>query len=199
MERTKIFTSRNIAWFAVLLTLTVVFQLFGSYLKIGGTTFSFVLIPIVLGGIMLGPLCGALLGFAFGLTTLLAGVFGMDAFTMILFNNTPWMTALICLVKGTAAGVVSAYLYKWISKKNKYAAVFVAAAAAPVVNTGLFILGALTISGVIKANFVADGQTVIYFLIIVCAGVNFLVELALNLVLAPAVFRVTEVIEKRKY
>lgn len=199
MEKTKILSSRNIAWFAVLLALTVLLQLFGSYIKIGGTTFSFVLIPIVLGGLIMGPLFGTLLGFAFGLTTLLAGVFGMDAFTSVLFNESPWITALICIGKGTAAGAGSALLYKLIRRKNKYAAVFTAAAAAPVINTGLFILGALLLSDVLKANFVADGTTVIYFLVIGCAGINFLVELALNLVLAPTLYRLDEIAEKRKY
>ena len=77
------------------------------------------------------------------------------------------------------------------------AATFVASAAAPVINTGLFILGALImVRDTLTANFV-NGTSVIYFLIIGCAGVNFLIELALNLVVAPALVRVTRALEKR--
>lgn len=192
----KLFTSKNVTYLAVLLAFVIVLQLFGSYIKIGATTFSFVLVPIVLGGILLGPVFGMILGFAFGLTVLLMGVFAVDGFTMILFNDSPIITTLICLVKGVAAGVVPAFVYRWISKKNKYVAVFVASATAPIVNTGLFIIGALFLSSTLQANFLQDGTSVIYFLVIVCAGVNFLVELAINLVLAPAVYRVAEVVNK---
>ena len=39
---------------------------------------------------------------------------------------------------------------------------------------------------VLNDNFVANGETLIHFLIIGCAGINFLVELSINVVLAPA-------------
>lgn len=54
MERKKFFTSRNIAFLAVLTALVVVLQLWGSYIRIGGTNLSFVLVPIVLGAVMVG-------------------------------------------------------------------------------------------------------------------------------------------------
>ncbi|MFR6056029.1 MAG: hypothetical protein ACLUHK_05520 [Eubacteriales bacterium] len=37
-ERGKLFTSRNIAWFAILLALTVVLQIWGSAIRIGANT-----------------------------------------------------------------------------------------------------------------------------------------------------------------
>lgn len=195
MEK-KLFSSKNVTYLSVLLAFVIVLQLFGSYFKIGATTFSFVLLPIVLGGVLLGPVAGLILGFAFGFTVLLMGVFGIDAFTMILFNDSPIITSLICLVKGIAAGVVPAFIYKFFSNKSKYSSVFAASAAAPIVNTGLFIVGALFLKSTLQANFIEDGTSIMYFLIIGCAGVNFLVELAINLVLAPALYRVSEVVSK---
>ena len=74
---------------------------------------------------------------------------------------------------------------------------FLASICAPLVNTVLFVLLCLTLSGALNASgFIADGQSVVYFLIIVCAGVNFLVELAVNLVVAPALFRVVGVLDR---
>ena len=67
-----------------------------------------------------------------------------------------------------------------------------AAAAAPVINTGLFIIGALFLSDTLRANFVAEGTSVLYFLIIGCAGVNFIVEFLVNLLVAPALYRVVK-------
>lgn len=182
---------------AILLALTVVLQFFGSSIRIGATSFSLVLIPIVLGGVLLGPGSGAFLGLVFGAITLWAGISGTDAFTAILFADHPFLTALTCLGKGTTAGAGAGLMFRLLGKKNKYAAVFAAAASAPLLNTGLFILGALTMSDTLSANFVADGSTVIYFLVVVCAGINFIVEFFVNLLVSPALFRVSEVIQKQ--
>lgn len=197
MERKRFFSARNIAYFAVLLALVVVLQTCGGFFKIGATSLSFVLVPIVLGGILLGPLAGGLLGFAFGFIVLMYGVSGADPFTAILVTNHPFLTTLVCIVKGTAAGIASGFAYKLLAKKNALAGVIVASALAPIVNTGLFILGALTMSGTISANFVAADSTLVYFLFIGCAGINFLIEFAINLVLSPAIHRVVIVVEKQ--
>ena len=179
------FSARNISVLAVLVALVVVLQVCGGYFKIGATSLSFVLVPIVLGGILLGPMAGAFLGFIFGFIVLIYGVTGADPFTFILFGEHPVLTALTCLVKGL------------ISRKNSYVAVFVASAFAPILNTGLFILGALLMSDTLNSNFVADGQTLVYFLFIGCAGINFIIEFAINMVLSPAVFTVDRVVRRR--
>lgn len=197
MKRKRFFSAKNIAYFAALLALVVVLQTCGGFFKIGATSLSFVLVPIVLGGILLGPLAGGLLGFAFGFIVLMYGVAGADPFTAILVTNHPVLTTLVCIVKGVAAGVVSAYVYKLIARKNMLAAVITTSAVAPIVNTGLFILGALTMSGTLTENFVAPDSTFVYFLFIGCAGVNFLVEFAINFVLSPALHRVVLVVEHK--
>ena len=63
----RLFSAKYVTTLAVLLALVVLFQVFGSYIKIGTTSFSFVLVPIVLGGVLLGVIAGAILGFAFSL------------------------------------------------------------------------------------------------------------------------------------
>ncbi len=182
---------------AILLALTVVLQLFGSNIRIGATSFSLVLIPIVLGGILLGPGSGAFLGLVFGVITLGAGIFGTDPFTAILFEDHPLLTTLTCLGKGTAAGFGAGLLFRVIQPKNTHLALFAASAAAPILNTGLFILGALTMADTLSLNFVESGTSVIYFLVIGCAGINFIVEFLVNLVATPALYRVWEVLKKR--
>ena len=195
-RRKPFFTAKNIAFLAVLVALVVVLQIWGGYIRIGATSLSFVLVPIVLGAVLLGPLAGAFLGFVFGLIVLIYGITGVDGFTYILFADHPVLTSALCLVKGIAAGLVAGLLFKPVSKKNPYAGVFVASVSAPIVNTGLFILGGPLMSGTLEANFVADGSTVIYFLIIGCAGVNFLVEFAINAVASPAIYTVMRVVGK---
>ena len=193
----KFFTARNVAYLAILLALVIVLQACSGFFKIGTTSLSFVLIPIVLGGMLLGVWAGAILGFAFGLVVIIDAVCGLDPFTLILLQESPFFTVFLCLLKGTLAGVVSALLFKLINKKNKYVAVFVATIAAPIVNTGIFILGGLCISGLISSLFLDGSTSVIYFLVIVCAGINFIIEFSINLVFSPALYTVDRVVEKR--
>ena len=198
MVKEKFFSAKRVTGMAVLLALVIVLQLFGGYIKIGATPLSFVLVPIVLGGILYGIGVGVLLGLAFGIVVLIQGITGVDGFTMILFQDHPVFTTLLCLVKGAAAGALSGLMYRLLAKKNSYVGVFLAAIVAPLTNTGLFILGSLAfLQDTLKANFI-DGQTVICFLIIGCAGVNFLVELAINLISAPSLYTVINVVNKRK-
>lgn len=199
MERKKFFTSRNIAFLAVLTALVVVLQLWGSYIRIGGTNLSFVLVPIVLGAVMLGPLAGAFLGLLFGAIVIGMGI-ASDPFTIFLFSQNPFGTVALCLLKGLAAGLVPGLLFRLIRGKNKYAAVIAASVAAPVCNTGIFILGCLLMSGTIGAYIQSTealaGMSVMYFLVIGCAGINFLIEFAINAVASPVVFRVSEIIAR---
>lgn len=199
MEKTKrsFFTAKNVSYLAVLTALVVVLQACSGFFKIGATSLSFVLIPIVLGGMLLGVGAGALLGAVFGLVVIFDALGGLDPFTLILLQESPFFTVFLCLAKGIGAGVASALVYKLIVKKNKYVAVVVAAVVAPLVNTGLFILGGLLIGNILRANFIPDGTSVIYFLVVGCAGINFIIEFSLNLVLSPALYTVERVVEKQ--
>jgi uncharacterized membrane protein len=160
------------------------------------TNVNLTLIPIVLGALVLGWRGGLILGLISGLMTYLFGVVGVDAFTNILFTNHPILTFLVCTVKTTAAGAVGGLIYSLIKKKNKYVATFVASGLIPIINTAIFIVGALTMYNTIASKFSPD---VMYFLVITCAGVNFLIEFAINLVVAPAIHVVINVLEKRAF
>ncbi len=199
MNKTQKVKTIEMTELAILTAIVLVLQLTGTAIKLTGlgTSISLVLIPIVLGAVLLGPAAGAWLGFSFGAVTYLMGVFGMDAFTNILFNAHPFLTALICFGKGICAGLAAGLFYQALKKFNPYVAAIVAAAAAPIVNTGLFILGGLTMTETLAVNFAnGEGVSVIYFLIIICAGINFLFELALNLILSPVIYRVSVIVKK---
>lgn len=199
MGKGKYFSAKRLTGIAILLALVIVLQLLGGYFKIGATSLSFVLVPIVLGGILYGMWAGAILGFAFGFITLMFGVTGADSFTSILLQQQPVLTVLLCLIKGTAAGLAAGAIYKLLAKKNEYVGLFTAAAIAPIVNTGLFILSMICFfQETLTANFVAEGTSVYYFLFIGCAGINFLVELAINLIAAPAIYRVIKAVSGKK-
>ncbi len=203
-KRGNFFSARNIAFLAVLVALVVVLQLWGSTIPIGagGLNISFVLVPITLGAIMLGPIAGLILGFVFGFVVLMTGVTGTNFFTAYVLNDSPFFTTVTVLLKGMVAGFVAGILYNVIKKKNKYVAVFVAAAVVPILNTGIFILGALCMSGSINTfvssympNF--EGRNIMYIIIVGLVTVNFFIELAVNLICAPALYTVETVVEKQ--
>ena len=163
-----------------------------------GTKISLVLIPIALGAMLLGPTAGAILGFVYGATVFVSlGVLHMDLFTGFLFDSNPVMTFLICTVKTTAAGLVAGFVYRALSKKSTLLAVFVAAALVPTINTGVFVLGCFTIYNTISQVAAGNGYAPVYFILVVCAGVNYALELAINLILSPALERITRVFSKR--
>ena len=184
---------------AILLAIVIFLQCFFASIVIGTTSFSVVLVPIVIGAILLGPGAGALLGFAFGMVVLIMGITGRDAFTNMLFTAQPLFTMLICLGKGAAAGWAAGMVYRLFVRFSSFWASVLASAAAPIVNTGLFILGGLTlVKGTLEANLSAFGaDSVVVFLVVICAGINFIVEFGVNMVLSPAIHRIITVVKQR--
>lgn len=187
------YKTRNGKVFKVVMTgllfaVIIVLQTFGSSVKIGGTSFSFVLLPIVVGALTLGPYIGAFLGLTFGVMTVLAGVTAQDFFTATLLQYEPVFTILVCILKATLAGYVPGVIWKVLKEKNELTAIFLASASAPIVNTGIFIIGGLLFFGdaLTTAGFLG-GDSLVYFLVIGCAGINFIAELGVNLLLAPAI------------
>lgn len=196
MEEKSFFTAKNVTILGVLTAIIVVLQIFGSYFRIGTISVSFVLVPIVIGGILTGVIGGTILGFIFGVITLVMGIVGADQFTFILFSDHPFLTILTCVIKGSAAGFMSGFVYKLLKDKNLTLSTFAASAVAPIVNTGLFIVGAFCMADTLNSNFVAENSNVVYFIFIGCAGINFLIELAINLILAPSVCKIIKAVKR---
>lgn len=187
-NNTKIF---NMTITALLFAIVIILQTVGGSFKIGGTSFSFVLLPIVVGSITMGAVTGGFLGLVFGVITVISGITAQDFFTFTLIQAEPVFTVLVCLVKAILAGVVPALVYKALKGKNSTVAIFLAAASAPIANTLVFIVGGLLFFGkaLTDAGFLGT-NSLLYFLVIGCAGINFVVELAINIIFAPAISRI---------
>ena len=198
MTLSKKNTALRMTQLAILTAIVVLLQCFGGLLRLPfmGTAGNLVLIPIAIGAILLGPAAGTWLGFLCGAVIYLFGVTGADPFTHILFEAHPLITALICLVKTSLAGFLAALLYRAVAKYNEYLALLLTAILVPIVNTGVFVLGCFTILDTLSRNFVGEGESVIAFIFLGLAGVNFLFELGLNLVLTPAIERIISVVRK---
>lgn len=193
---------------AILTALVVVLQALGSFIKIGPLPMSFVLVPIVIGACLLGAKHGAFLGFVFGLITMIMGVTGADAFSSILFQANPVWFILICILKATAAGLVSGLIYALLGKlfkgKNKTLQTVLASIAAPIVNTGIFVVGMLlfflpTMNELPSMFPDAFGgyESAVQLVVLGLAGLNFVGEFVVNLVLSPAIVRIIDVAKRK--
>ena len=185
--------TRTIAGLGLFTAIIVVLQLTGAAIKLGMFSITLTLAPIIIGAAIYGLGAGAWLGLAFGIAVLISG----DAAAFLTLN--PAGTVATVLIKGMLAGLAAAAVYKAIEKKNKLAAVITAGVTAPVVNTGVFVLGCyLFFMPLINEWAAAAGaENAGLFIITGVVGFNFLVELAVNLVLSTVIVRIITVLQKQ--
>ncbi|MBQ7923262.1 MAG: energy-coupled thiamine transporter ThiT [Clostridia bacterium] len=178
---------------AFMATLVVVLQLL-STLTAGllPVNITLTLMPIVIGGILLGPAYGAALGLIFGLIVLIFCAAGMDLAGAILFNANPFLCSLLCLLKGGVAGFAPAFLFnktkEFVKKspKHDFTVTMIGAAICPILNTGIFCLGMVLFFEDVLIEW-AGGTNVITYMLLSLAGINFLIEFFINVILCPIV------------
>lgn len=193
-KRTTVETERLVLA-AVLTAIVVILQVMAILTRAVLPVFAInlVLIPIVIGAAIGGVSVGAWLGFISGVAILISG--DATAFLSISIAGT----LITVLLKGTASGFAAAGAYKLFEKRNKYLAVVASALVCPVVNTGIFVLGCLTFfMDTIKSWGVGLGyDNAFAYIFLGMIGINFIIELVLNLVLSPVVVRLLD-IQNRK-
>ena len=179
--------TRRLTGLALLTAIIVVLQVVATFIKFGPFPITLALAPIIIGAALYGPKSGAYLGGVFGVVVLLACIMGWDAGGSVLWNANPFLTAVICLAKGALSGLCAGAVYRALSATPLLGSI-AAGIVSPVVNTGLFCLClALLFHDILVAW--AGGTEVFYYILFGLTGINFLVELAVNLVLAPAAER----------
>ena len=185
-NRTNLMSTKKLVLGAALSAIVIVLQFMGAFIRFGPFSVSLVLVPIVIGAAMCDWRIGAWLGFLFGVVVLASG----DA-ALFLAINIPG-TVITVLVKGTACGLVAGLVYKALERFNRYVAVVAAAIICPVVNTGVFLLGCVVFFMDTVTSW-ASGANVFAFMIVSFVGLNFLVELAINMVLSPMIVRILNI------
>ena len=211
--------TKRLVGLSIFTALVVVLQLVATFVKIGAFPVTLTLVPIVVGAAIYGTKAGAWLGAVFGAVVAIACATGADPSGSILWNLDPLVTALLCLVKGAAAGWAAGAIYNLVARsgaadrqsalvlrseraaersvKRSNVGVACAAGASPVVNTGIFCAGLYfffndTFNEWMSAWVADSGNAAnpLLYVFLGLAGVNFVIELALNLVLSPVISRV---------
>ena len=182
--------TRKTTGLAICTAIIVVLQVLCTFVRFGPFSITLALAPIIIGTAMYGKGAGAYLGGVFGVVVLVTGLLGWDGGTvMLLMGINPVGCILICLLKGIAAGFFAGLCYELLAKKNDKVGVLVSGIVCPVVNTGLFIVGMLVFFFDTLSSW-AGGQDLLFFIIVGLTGVNFLVELAVNIVLSSGITQI---------
>lgn len=217
--------TRKIVGIGLFTAIVLLLQFLGGSIKFGIFSISLVLVPIVVGAAVYGWQAGAWLGFAFGMAVLLSGDAGaflaVDVFGTILTVLVKGTAAGLCsgLVyhfltialnrksKNRIMFIKKHYglgeccetsIYDYVSRNNRYYAVLIAAVVCPIVNTGVFLLGCkLFFMETVTAWGAAAGfENAASYMFFGLAGINFLIELATNLILSPVIVRLISYAKK---
>lgn len=177
---------------ALFTALVALLSYLGGFIKIGGlASISLTLIPVVLGAALCGPFAGAWLGGISGV------VFFITADAAFWFSLNIPGTIITVMVKGIMAGLLAGLAYKLFEGKNRYLAVIVSAVVAPVVNTGIFLLGCLVFfMDTVNAWAIVEGMSVGAYLIVFFVGLNFVFELLFNVLFSPAIVKLISLRKK---
>ena len=131
VSRSKIVT---MAETALLTAILMAFTPLG-YLRIGITQITFIVVPVAVGAVLLGPKAGAFLGLVFGISSL------MQPESLAMFGIIPWQTIVVTIVPRILVGLVPAFLFKGLNKVSKKRSLNAAISClvAPLTNTILFL------------------------------------------------------------
>ena len=193
MKTPKSFDVRQIVLLALLTAIVAVLQSVAAVLPIFPFTLTLVLVPIVIGSALINAYAGCWLGLVFGLTVLLTG----NANIFLAFD--PLATILVVLLKGALAGLTSGAVYKLLERKSKTAAVIVAALICPIVNTGIFVLGCYLFFLPVVMSFgeVFGHESAAAIIFLGFVGINFPLEVAVNIVFSPTIVRLVQFYNSR--
>ena len=171
----------KLVYLAILTACVIALQCMASFVFPGAISINLSLVPIAIGAAVCGRFAGGWLGLVCGFIVLI------DPTTAGFMTFNAWATVLVVLLKGFLSGFISGIAYSLLERFNKLLAVAVAAILAPVVNTGIFILGCILFFAPLFES--VAGGNVVGYVITAFIGVNLLIEMGLNIVLTPAVHK----------
>ena len=164
-----------------------------GYLRFAAISITFMMLPVVLGSVLLGPTYGAILGFFFGLTSFLQ-CFGIDPFGTALFSLSPLLTACLCFIPRILMGWISGLIFKGLNKLNNKSILSfaVASISGALLNTILFVGMLIICFGNNEAlySILSLSENSIWLLITTFITINAIVEAAACLLIGTPLTKV---------
>lgn len=155
---------------------------------------TFMHVPVIIGAVLLGPTAGGILGFLFGLMSMLKATFmgtGIGDFIFSPFmSGQPIGSIIMCFLPRILMGVIAGWLYLLLQRKLKFEVLSIGIAAGV---TSLFhsvsVLGLMWLLfgqlGSLRAVFAA------------AFGINGLLEMVVAVILSTAICKALFVVMKR--
>ena len=193
MEKTNKRTpsTKDLTTTAMLIALIVALQAFSSIAaRIGLFSFALGLFPATIGSVLYGKKKSLIFGAALGITIL-----ATDATAFALYGVNVFATIFVVMLKSVASTFVTATVFEWFGKFNRYVSVVVAAILGPIFNTAIFTVGVCVFFKDFFSQFIDGGVSFITgFLLLIL--MNFIIEMVINIVLSPIVLRVVDIKNK---
>lgn len=160
-----------------------------GYLRVGPLSITFNTIPVAIGAIALGPLCGAALGCVFGLTSVMGG----SSLVMTLMSINPALAVIMCMVPRILEGLIAGFIGRGLSKTRiaKPVSFGITGFMTAFLNTLLFMSALVLLFG--RTEFVQEKWTALApganAIVFVCmfVGVNAVIEMISTTVISAAV------------
>jgi len=188
MTKIKGFDTKKLVLLALLTAIVFVLQLLASFFPVYPFKLNLVIIPIVIGAAMIGPLAGGWLGLVFAFVVLVSSP---DIAAFMAYS--PFATILILILRGVLSGLLAGFVYNAMAIISKTAAVIVAALSCVIVNTGLFVAGIYVFFlPVLEMIGITGAEDIASFVFLGLIGINFFIELATSIVLCPAIVRLVQ-------
>ncbi len=167
-----------------------------GYIKTPVLSVTLLTVPVAVAAILLGPVGGAVCGFAFGMTSFVNALIGTGSVLLMgLLQINPFLTFVVAVVARVLVGLFTGLIFKGLYKpeKTRPASYFVASLCCPLLNTCLF-MGFLMLfffdSPAIVSSAEKFGTNNPFKLVILMVGTQGAIEAAVCFVIASAVSRV---------
>lgn len=133
---------RSLCLLALFIAITLVMKAMGlGKVPFGALNLSFLMVPVAVGAILLGPAAGAILGAAFGISSFMDAVSGAGGLTTAFFALNWFSTFMLCVGMRTLMGFCVGVIFRLLKKVDKTNTIsyFVASYFAPFLNTVFFM------------------------------------------------------------
>lgn len=143
-------------------------------------------VPVIIGAVMMGPLYGGILGFAFGLMSMLKATFMATSAGDIIFSpflsGQPIASLVMCYLPRILLGVLAGYLFRLLKKASKNEALSIGLSAA--IASIFHSVSVLTLMWILFHVEAIDSLKAVFT---VAFGLNGILELTVGILLSIAI------------
>lgn len=173
-----------------------------GYFKTGGLSITLLPVPVIIGAIIMGPVTGAVLGLAFGITSVIQ-CFGLEPFGTALMSINPIGTILTCLVPRAAMGFLAGIIFMALSRLDKKKLLSFAATSliGALLNTVFFMTFLVLFfynTDFLQKIIAGMGTNGVLSFVLAFVGINGLIEAVACCVLAGAVSKALHTVAARQ-